>query len=366
MEMRTAANGTPPEGRVGMPVEVGSARFGDGSFPVIAGPASIESAEQMLESAQIVARAGAAVLWGGAFQPRTSPYAFQGLGAAGLEMLQQAGAAAGLPTVTEVVHPGDVALVARHVDMLQVGARNMQDFALLKAVGRSDRAVLLKRGPAATVDEWLAAAEYVLSEGNERIVLCEGGIRTFETRTRGTLDVGAVPLVKDLGKFPVVVDPGHASGLRALVAPLALAGRAAGADGLVVEVHPRPEEALSAGARQLDGGAFADLMTRLGIGAVRADIDDVDRQILRLLALRRSQAQEIGRLKSARKMRVRDREREADLVNGLVAAGDALDLEEGFVRELFTVILRASRRAQRERPASGMSGRSPVAARGER
>jgi 3-deoxy-7-phosphoheptulonate synthase len=197
----------------------------------------------MIESAEMVKRHGATLLRGGAFKPRTSPYAFQGLGFAGLDLLVEAGRAYELPVVTEVLHPEDVERVGAAADMLQVGARNMQNFALLKEVGRARRPVLLKRGLSATIEELLLAAEYVMAGGNQRVVLCERGIRTFETATRNTLDISAVPVLRERTHLPVIVDPSHAAGRRALVIPLALAAAAAGADGLLIEAHPHPEEA---------------------------------------------------------------------------------------------------------------------------
>jgi 3-deoxy-7-phosphoheptulonate synthase len=203
------------------------------------------------------------VLRGGAFKPRTSPYSFRGLGSDGLDYLAEASAATGLPVVTEVLTPGDVEVVAQRADMLQVGTRNAQNFALLEAVGASSRPVLLKRGQSNTIEEWLLAAEYIVSSGNPDVVLCERGIRTFEAATRNTLDLSAVPMVKSLSHLPVIVDPSHATGHRHLVAPMALAALAAGADGLLVEVHPDPENALSDGAQSLTFAMFDELMARI-------------------------------------------------------------------------------------------------------
>lgn len=244
-------------------VMIGGVKTGNGRFVVAAGPCGVESREQTLEAADIVKRVGAQVLRGGAYKPRTSPYAFQGLGEQGLEILAEARAATGLPIVTEVTTPELVEKVASVADMLQVGARNTQNFALLAEVGRSGKPVLFKRGMSTSVSEFLQAAEYILSQGNPQVVLCERGIRTFETSTRFTLDVSAVPVLKELSHLPVWVDPSHAAGRRSLVASLALAGAAAGADGIIVEVHPRPEEAKSDAAQQLDEAEFAGLMARL-------------------------------------------------------------------------------------------------------
>jgi 3-deoxy-7-phosphoheptulonate synthase len=326
---------------------VGPVRFGDGSYPVIAGPCSVESAEQVFEAARIVAKAGAAMLRGGAFKPRTSPYSFQGLGVEGLRLLEEAGRRSGLPTVTEVLEPDQVDLVAGHVDMLQLGARSMQNFPLLRAAGQSRKPVLLKRGPAATVEEWLLAAEYVLAEGNEDVVLCERGIRTFETATRNTLDISAVPVVKALTHLPVIIDPSHATGRRDLIAPLGLAGRAVGADGMMVEVHPDPSQALSDGPQQLDAAGFEDLMSHLGICAVRDDIDRIDREILGLVSRRLGYSVEIGLNKVAQGMPLHSSGREAELLGALISEAEERGLEPSCVREIFELILEYSRRAQR-------------------
>ncbi len=241
-------------------VQVGPVRFGGPDIVIIAGPCSVESRSQLLETAHAVKEAGAHMLRGGAFKPRTSPYSFQGLGEKGLELLAEAREATGLPVVTEVMAPEQVDLVARYADMLQVGARNMQNFPLLRAVGRSGRPVLLKRGMSATIQEWLLAAEYILHEENWQVVLCERGIRTFETSTRNTTDINAIPVLKELTHLPVILDPSHSTGHWAYVTPIARAAIAAGADGLIVEVHPRPEEALSDGGQSLKPERFAQLV----------------------------------------------------------------------------------------------------------
>ncbi|TMB50489.1 MAG: 3-deoxy-7-phosphoheptulonate synthase [Chloroflexi bacterium] len=244
-------------------VDVSGVCIGDGSFTVMAGPCAVENREQMLSTARAVRDAGAAIIRGGAFKPRTSPYSFQGLGLAGLDFLSEARTATGLRVVTEVVTPGDVEVVAGTADMLQVGTRNAQNFALLEAVGVAGRPVLLKRGLSNTIEEWLLAAEYVVAHGNPDVVLCERGIRTFEAYTRNTLDLSAVPVVKSLSHLPVVVDPSHATGHRHLVAPMALAALAAGADGVLIEVHPDPERALSDGAQSLNFAMFEELMAQI-------------------------------------------------------------------------------------------------------
>jgi 3-deoxy-7-phosphoheptulonate synthase len=240
------------------------ASIGGEAITVIAGPCSVENREMLHETAVAVRDAGATVLRGGAFKPRSSPYSFQGLGREALKLLVEVRLATGMPVVTEVLDTRDVDLVAEHADMLQVGARNMQNFALLAELGRVQRPVLLKRGMSATVSELLMAAEYIMAHGNSAVVLCERGIRTFERATRNTLDVSAIPVLKRETHLPVIVDPSHAGGDAGLVAPLAFAGIAAGADGLIIEVHPDPESALSDGDQSLPPSGFVSLMDRLG------------------------------------------------------------------------------------------------------
>ena len=244
-------------------VKVDEVIVGGGRLEVIAGPCAVESRDQLMAVATAVAAAGARLLRGGAFKPRTSPYSFQGLGEEGLELLAEARARTGLKVVTEVVAPEDVELVARHADVLQIGARNMQNFRLLSAVGGQPRAVLLKRGMMATIEELLLAAEYVVAAGNPRVILCERGIRTFERETRNTLDLSAVPALREKTHLPVIVDPSHAAGRREIVPDLARAAVAVGADGLMVEVHPDPDRALSDGRQSLTLEAFEKMMTEL-------------------------------------------------------------------------------------------------------
>ena len=239
-------------------IEVGPAKIGGGHFAMIAGPCSVESEDQIIGVAQAVKAAGATVLRGGAYKPRTSPYAFQGLGTQGLELLRAAREATGLPICTELMD-------LRHldefhdIDMIQIGARNMQNFDLLKEVGKTDKPILLKRGLSSTIQEWLMSAEYIMSEGNERIILCERGIRTYETATRNTLDLSCVPILHELSHLPVVVDPSHATGKAKLVSPMAVAAAASGADGLMIEVHNDPAHALCDGAQSLTPDQFAVL-----------------------------------------------------------------------------------------------------------
>ena len=238
--------------------EIGGRRIGGEHFALIAGPCTVESREQVLDTAQIVKDAGAAMFRGGAYKPRTSPYAFQGLGQEGLRLLREAKEVHGLPIVTELMDVRDLEPVLEVADVIQIGARNMQNYTLLAEVGRSGCPVLLKRGLSATLEELLMAAEYILKEGNERVILCERGIRTFETAYRFTLDLMAVPVLRQLSHLPVVVDPSHAAGRRDLVTPLSLAAAAAGADGIIVEVHPNPEEAICDGPQALRADEFAE------------------------------------------------------------------------------------------------------------
>jgi 3-deoxy-7-phosphoheptulonate synthase len=244
-------------------IEVRGVPVGADAIVVIAGPCAVESRSQLLETAQAVQEAGATMLRGGAYKPRTSPYAFQGLGEDGLELLAEAREVTGLPIVTEVMSPEAVPIVSKYADVFQIGARNMQNYSLLHALGRTRTPVLLKRGMMSTVQEWLMSAEYVLSGGNRQVIMCERGIRTFETATRNTLDINAIPLLKSWTHLPVFGDPSHGTGKWELVAPTAKACIAAGADGLLIEVHPRPEVALSDGAQSLKPQRFAELMTDL-------------------------------------------------------------------------------------------------------
>ncbi|MBU6430172.1 MAG: 3-deoxy-7-phosphoheptulonate synthase [Cyanobacteria bacterium REEB65] len=247
-------------------IRVGNLEIGGSEgLHVMAGPCSVESREQLFETAQAIKDAGATLLRGGAFKPRTSPYTFQGLGEEALRYLAEAREAFDLPIITEVMDSEDVAVVAEYADILQIGARNMQNFTLLRKAARTDKPIMLKRGPAATIEEFLLAAEYLLNEGNPKVMLCERGIRTHEsTYTRNTLDISAVPVIERESHLPVIVDPSHGTGKWHLVAPMAKAALAAGADGLMIEVHPRPSEALSDGPQALLPGTFARLMAELG------------------------------------------------------------------------------------------------------
>lgn len=247
----------------GTMVQVGDLKFGRGFVGIIAGPCAVESENQLLEVAAGLKKSGAKGLRGGAFKPRTSPYSFQGLEEEGLRLLAQARQKTGLPVITELMNLTELDLVAEYADIIQIGTRNMQNFGLLRAVGRQSKPVLLKRGLAATVDEWLMAAEYIMAEGNTQVILCERGIRTFETATRNTLDLSAVALIKNLSHLPVIVDPSHGTGKRKLVLPMAKAAVMAGADGLLIEVHPDPANAWSDGEQSLDLPEFNNLMQQI-------------------------------------------------------------------------------------------------------
>jgi len=251
-------------------LDIGGRKIGGEHFALIAGPCTVESRDQLLTTAHTVKSAGATMLRGGAYKPRTSPYAFQGLGTEGLRLLAEAKAQTGLPIVTELMDSRDLEPVLEVADVIQVGARNMQNYTLLSEIGRSDRPVLIKRGLSSTLEELLMAAEYVLKEGNPNVILCERGIRTFETAYRFTLDLTAVPVLKELSHLPVVVDPSHAPGRRSLVEPLSLAAAAAGADGIIVEVHPQPEEAICDGPQQLRTEGFAEYARKVEAAAAVA------------------------------------------------------------------------------------------------
>jgi 3-deoxy-7-phosphoheptulonate synthase len=244
-------------------VKVGKVEIGGGSLVVMAGPCSVESQEQIEESARIVAEGGAQILRGGAFKPRTSPYSFQGMGEEGLEIMRAAADRHGLLMVSEVMDPSQLPLLAKYADILQIGARNMQNFNLLREAGRLSQPVLLKRGIAATIEELLLAAEYIMSGGNYNVILCERGIRTFETATRNTMDVSAIPVVKKLSHLPIIGDPSHGTGRRDMVLPMARAAVAAGADGLMIEVHPDPDNAMSDGAQTLTPKQFIEMMQQV-------------------------------------------------------------------------------------------------------
>lgn len=334
-------------------VNVGSfVRFGAGTPVVIAGPCSVESERQIRTTAEAVAEAGAHMLRGGAFKPRTSPYAFQGLGAEGLRYLQVASRATGLPVVTEVLDVQDVPLVAESADMLQIGARSMQNFSLLRAAGRSGRPVLLKRGAGATLDEWLHAAEYILAEGNRQVVLCERGIKSFEPYTRATMDLGGALAARLRTSLPVIADPSHATGRRELVVPMATAAIASGLDGVILEVHPDPDSSLSDAAQTISTAAFTEMMRHLhmpprsaDLALLRAAVDELDESILRLLDQRMALSARIGEAKEHHGLPVRQPGREQAILQRLQARSRH-HLTQAAVHDIWTAILSASRDGQ--------------------
>ena len=325
-------------------VDVGDVRFGDGSYPVIAGPMAVEGEDQIVSVALAVAAAGASMLRASTNRLGNG---FRGLGDEGMWLLERAGHAAGLPTLTEVVDSKDLDVAAGHVDMLEIGPDNMQHFSLLRDLGKLGKPVMLHRGPSATIDEWLMAAEYVLSEGNDAVVLCERGSRGFDPRTSDTLDIGAIPVVQRLSHLPVVIDPAPMRDGADLIAPLALAGRSVGADGLVVLVHPDPERAEAGNGSQLDLSAFGTLMDRLGIPSLRDEIDRIDRELVRLVARRLHSSIEIARIKAQRGLPLRSPERETELVAEVAADAARLGVDPAFAAELMTLVLDHSRLAQR-------------------
>lgn len=342
----------------GSRVRVGDVEIGGHEVVVVAGPCGIEGKAQITEAAELVGQAGARLLRGGAFKPRTSPYSFQGLGEQGLRMLREASLASGLPAVTEVITAEDVPLVARYADALQVGARNMQNFALLNAVGASDKPVILKRGLAATLDEFLMAAEYIALRGNRSIVLCERGIRSFDPATRNVLDMSAVALLRQMTHLPILVDPSHATGRRELVGPMSRAAVSAGADGLVIEVHPHPERALSDGPQSLTPAEFAEVMHGLAgyvalegrgfslfappLGAAfdthRRRIDRFDEIIVRMLSERAKVALALAQVKSELHLPVLAAEREAAVLEH-VQHVDAGPLSPEAIARIYAVII---------------------------
>jgi 3-deoxy-7-phosphoheptulonate synthase len=364
-------------------VRIGEVSVGNGGgLVMMAGPCAIESREQLLQTAHWVRHEGARVLRGGAFKPRSSPYSFQGLGLPALELLDEARSETGLPVVSEVVDASQVEAFDEHVDLLQVGARNMHNFVLLKAVGQSRRPVLLKRGLSATIDEWLLAAEYVLSSGNPNVILCERGIRTFETATRNTLDLSAVPVLRGQTHLPIVVDPSHGTGQRSLVGPMALAGAAVGADGLLIEVHPDPPNAKSDGDQSLSFDEFGDLMDELrrlqfvrengyakpvqhvattdgptGAGAdlssLRDRIDGLDERLAALLQERAELALEVQRRRGL-DSHGHDVARERELLER-AASGDSGPLTPEELTTVFNAVVRVSRAAQRREATAGVA-----------
>jgi len=354
-------------------VRVGDVEIGAGApVAVIAGPCAVESREQLLATARWVKREGATLLRGGAFKPRSSPYAFQGLGVEGLQLLAEAREETGLPVVSEITDPANVEVFDRYVDMLQIGARNMQNFVLLKAVGQSSKPVLLKRGLSSTIDELMMAAEYILSSGNPNVILCERGIRTFETATRNTLDLSAVPVIQERTHLPVVVDPSHGTGHRSLVRPLAVAGAAVGADGIIIEVHPDPPTARSDSEQSLSFPEFGDLMDDLRRheylrqptaphaqmhieppaerARLRARIDDVDARLAALLEERAELSVAVQQTRDSDD-HGHDVTRERELIER-AAHGPEGVLTPEEIESVFGAIMRVSRAAQRRSAAT--------------
>jgi 3-deoxy-7-phosphoheptulonate synthase/chorismate mutase-like protein len=326
-------------------VEIGRTRLGRDPFPVIAGPCAIESEAQVNRVAEAVAEAGGAMLRGGAYKTSSTPYGFKGLGREGVKLLAAAGAQCGLPVVTQVLEAADALDAAEQVDAVEVGSGSMQDFELLRVLGKLGKPVMLRRGASATLDEWLWAAEYILAEGNVKVILVERGVRTFGGTTADMLDITAVPQLKEMTHLPVVVDPSHAAGVVARVQPLALAAQGVGADGVIVEVHPEPGAARTTGP-QLDLDAFISLMVALGIHRLRTTIDQIDRQIVRLLSRRQDLAMEIGRTKAAQGLPIYIPDREAELLTIIEEEASRAGLDPGHVRSLFQLVLSESRRLQ--------------------
>lgn len=325
-------------------VTAGDVRFGVDPFPVIAGPCVIESEEQIHAIAKHVQQAGARMVRGNTVTVIGETAGFKPLGLDGVRMLAEAGAEVGLPTVTQIAEPRDAEQVAAHIDMLEIGSGNMQNFELLKAVGETQKPVLLKRGQSATLDEWLWAAEYVLAEGNANVVLCERGIRAFEKTD--TLDISAVPSIQETSHLPVIVFPSHAVNDAASVAPLALAAQGVGASGVVIEVHDSPAEAPVNTVGQLTPAEFGILMDRLGINRLRDAVDLIDRDIVRLLARRRRVTTKIGRVKADRGMPVLIPNREEELLAIIKEEARLQGLDEAYVSMLFEMVLADSRKAQ--------------------
>jgi len=341
----------------GSRIWIGGVEVGGSEFVVAAGPCAVESEDQMMQAARGALDGGARILRAGAFKPRTSPYAFQGLGEEGLRLLSLAGRATGLPVVTEVLSTEDIPLICRYSDAIQVGARNMHNFALLKALGRVEKPVILKRGLSATIDELIMAAEYIVLHGNPQVIFCERGIRTFETATRNTLDLNGVALLKQMTHLPVIVDPSHGTGRRDLVAPVSRAAAALGTDGLLVEVHPSPESALSDGAQSITPAAFAGLMCELAaivpihgrwlaaggdLEAHRDRIDSIDSALVRLLCERARVAIEIGEIKQRAGLPICATEREQQVLDRVIRQSDGALAPEA-VGRVFRAIIAETR-----------------------
>ncbi|EGW38564.1 bifunctional 3-deoxy-7-phosphoheptulonate synthase/chorismate mutase [Desulfosporosinus sp. OT] len=346
-------------------IEVKGVTIGGKEIILMGGPCAVESSIQMKQSAETVKKAGGRILRGGVFKPRTSPYSFQGLGREGLNYLVQAAREQGLLCVTEVIDAQSLELVVDQIDIIQIGARNMQNFELLKMVGKINKPIILKRGLSATIEEWLLAAEYILSAGNPNVILCERGIRTYEPSTRNTLDLSAVGVAKELSHLPVIVDPSHAAGRRDLISSLSKAAIAAGADGLLIEMHPNPAEATSDGPQSLYPEQFVQLARELGIVAgsvsrvfasggqgddgetlesLRSQIDGIDQTIIERLAVRMQIVRKVGDQK--RLDRVKDTSREKEIIQRLVNLGTELQLSPDLVKKIYALIFEFSVQSQ--------------------
>lgn len=349
-------------------IKINGVTLGGKEIILIGGPCAVESSRQMSQSAATVKKAGGKILRGGVFKPRTSPYSFQGLGREGLNYLVQAAREQGLLSVTEVIDAPSLELVADEIDIIQIGARNMQNFELLKLAGKINEPVILKRGLSATIEEWLLAAEYILAAGNPNVILCERGIRTYEPSTRNTLDLSAVGVAKELSHLPVIVDPSHAAGRRDLIASLSKAAIASGADGLLIEMHPNPAEAVSDGPQSLHPEEFTQLAGELGIVAeavnrtfacggvkdeeetletLRGQIDEIDRTIIQGLAARMQIVQKVADQK--RLDRIKDSTREKEVLQCLTNLGEELKLPSELVRKIYPIIFEAAVQSQIKR-----------------
>lgn len=348
-------------------IEINGVTLGGKEIILIGGPCAVESSIQMSQSAETVKKAGGKILRGGVFKPRTSPYSFQGLGREGLNYLVQAAKEQGLLCVTEVIDAPSLELVVDEIDIIQIGARNMQNFELLKMAGRINKPVILKRGLSATIEEWLLAAEYILSAGNPNVILCERGIRTYEPSTRNTLDLSAVGVAKELSHLPVIVDPSHAAGRRDLIASLSKAAIASGADGLLIETHPNPAEAVSDGPQSLHPEQFIQLAEELGIVAeavnrvfdcgsknaeetlesLRSQIDDIDHTIIERLAARMQIVSKVADQK--RLDRVKDNTREKEVMQRLTNLSDELKLPSELVKKIYPIIFEVAIQSQIKR-----------------
>jgi len=348
-------------------IEVNGVTIGGKEIILIGGPCAVESGIQMRESAETVKKAGGKILRGGVFKPRTSPYSFQGLGREGLNYLVQAAREKDLLCVTEAIDVASLELVAEQVDIIQIGARNMQNFELLKMAGKINKPIILKRGLSATIEEWLLAAEYILSAGNPRVILCERGIRTYEPSTRNTLDLSAVGVAKELSHLPVIVDPSHAAGRRDLISSLSKAAIASGADGLLIEMHPNPAEAVSDGPQSLHPEQFVQLAGELGVVAeavnrvfacsqkneeetlesLRNEIDDIDQTIIERLAARMQIVSKVADKK--RLDRVKDNTREKEVMQRLTSLGNELKLPSELVKKIYPIIFEVAVQSQIKR-----------------